>query len=83
MSHHWGSHRGGSSNLTRGAAWPSPTQLIPLPLPAGTAEAVQLLAVSADGDWLAATSSDWAINIYSLQQFKVRGCRWPGERTLP
>ncbi|XP_019391618.1 PREDICTED: U3 small nucleolar RNA-associated protein 4 homolog [Crocodylus porosus] len=38
--------------------------------PSGTAEAVQLLAVSADGDWLAATSSDWAINIYSLQQFK-------------
>ncbi|EMP33369.1 Cirhin [Chelonia mydas] len=38
--------------------------------PLGSAEAVYLLAASADGDWLAAAGGDWEINIYSLRQFK-------------
>ncbi|XP_067392855.1 U3 small nucleolar RNA-associated protein 4 homolog [Emydura macquarii macquarii] len=37
----------------------------------GSAEAVYLLAVSADGDWLAAAGGDWEINIYSLRHFKL------------
>uniref|UniRef100_A0A8B9ST60 UTP4 small subunit processome component n=1 Tax=Anas platyrhynchos TaxID=8839 RepID=A0A8B9ST60_ANAPL len=38
--------------------------------PAGTAEAVYLLASSADGNWLAAVSGDWEIHVYSLKHFK-------------
>ncbi|KAJ6652485.1 hypothetical protein lerEdw1_011455 [Lerista edwardsae] len=37
---------------------------------AATAEAAYLLAVSADGKWLAAAGGDWAITIYSLQSAK-------------
>ncbi|XP_066493111.1 U3 small nucleolar RNA-associated protein 4 homolog isoform X2 [Tiliqua scincoides] len=36
-----------------------------------TTEAAYLLAVSADGKWLAVASGDWAINIYTLQSAKV------------
>ncbi|XP_038041503.1 U3 small nucleolar RNA-associated protein 4 homolog [Anas platyrhynchos] len=38
--------------------------------PTGTAEAVYLLASSADGNWLAAVSGDWEIHVYSLKHFK-------------
>lgn len=40
-------------------------------VPPGTAEAVYLLASSADGNWLAAVSGDWEIHVYSLKHFKV------------
>ncbi|NWI62235.1 UTP4 protein, partial [Todus mexicanus] len=38
--------------------------------PAGSLEAVYLLAASADGHWLAAVSGDWVIHVYSLKCFK-------------
>lgn len=38
--------------------------------PAGTREAVYLLASSADGNWLAAVSGDWEVHVYSLKHFK-------------
>ncbi|KAK2530195.1 Cirh1a [Columba guinea] len=38
--------------------------------PSETPEAVYLLAVSADGRWVAAVGGDWAIHIYSLKCFK-------------
>lgn len=49
-------------------------------VPPGTAEAVYLLASSADGNWLAAVSGDWEIHVYSLKHFKVgegAGCTAP------
>ncbi|OXB65092.1 hypothetical protein ASZ78_008375 [Callipepla squamata] len=38
--------------------------------PAGSREAVYLLASSADGSWLAAVSGDWDVHVYSLKHFK-------------
>ncbi|NWQ84018.1 UTP4 protein, partial [Columbina picui] len=38
--------------------------------PSETPEAVYLLAVSADGRWVAAVAGDWAIHIYNLKCFK-------------
>lgn len=52
-------------------------------VPPGTAEAVYLLASSADGNWLAAVSGDWEIHVYSLKHFKVgegAGCTAPLSR---
>ncbi|NXC41438.1 UTP4 protein, partial [Penelope pileata] len=38
--------------------------------PTESREAVYLLAVSADGSWLAAVSGDWEVHVYSLKHFK-------------
>ncbi|KAM9509198.1 U3 small nucleolar RNA-associated protein 4 homolog [Guaruba guarouba] len=38
--------------------------------PSESPEAVYLLALSADGRWLAAVSGDWAIHIYKLKRLK-------------